>query len=368
MSSTQCGWFCGGAVGPIHGQPLRREENMKEMINERLVATSWCTPLAVCLAALSSAGSITVAVVAGWQRGSAMGDRMLLAGVNAIAVMAAQLLPALGLQLSAGRKYLCMALWLICVAYTAQGHAWYQLAAQERSGEVRAQKVASELPLVSTPVRDLATILMDKANVTEQLARMSSWTCEGSCADRQRLRKRAMAQRLAALDAEAEMADQRRQSSLAQSAAVQHAKADLVGAQLASSLHVTYETATWITALTFALILEGVGCFCWAVVLKGNVTTTVHAEKPSEPLVFEESEPAVVCAANVTQPSSQNRDCPTQPLGSSARNMGDDVTKVLTAIRDLKIRPTVTDIRTLLRCSQAHARDVRPKVVEALKV
>ncbi len=257
---------------------------MKDVFSNRGRRAPSKRMLAGLLASLSSIGSISVAVAAGWQRGAVTADQVMFASVNVIAVMAAQFLPTLGAHLALFKRTICIALWSMCVAYTALGHAWYLLAALERAGTARATSVMQTQATLPLSGRELSAIWTDKANVTEQLARFPTWTCDGACAERLRLRKAALQGRLAALDAEAQTAVTSSQSRAQLEGEIRHAREDLVGAHLAASLGIPYETVTWMTALTFALILEGVGCFCWIVVLKteeARPTVIATAEEPN---------------------------------------------------------------------------------------
>jgi hypothetical protein len=331
------------------------------------------TPLAVALAILSSVGSIAVAVAGGWQRGAVVSDQLLLAGVSVIAVLAAQLLPALGTRLGGLTKAYCLALWLICVAYTAWGHAWYLLAAQERAGMARAEAVKlTQTPLVVS-THDAATILNDKARVTELLARLQTGVCDASaCVDRQRFRMAALNERLAALDAEAQAVADVRQARLRQDEQQRQAREDLVGIRLAGSLGVPYVTVTWVMALTFALVLEGVGCFCWAVVLRTEtpVLTAVTADDYALTKTAPPPEVTVVTPVDVEggQPTSPAEVIPEahdrdddslEPLASHGRHFAEDVARVTEAMRDSTIKLTVTEVRLFLQCGQRHAREIR---------
>ena len=226
----------------------------------------------------------------------------------------------------------------------------------------------------------MSAIWNDRANVSEQISRMPSWTCEGACAERQRFRKAALQSRLAALDAEAQAAADRRLSHLRTEAEATQAKQDLVGSRLASSLHVTYDSATWITALAYAIMLEGVGCFCWTVWLKPSVATSL-AEVAASPVIsvgkVTESETRDVGDVTVTQSGdrandrvkSRTRDDDDFPHGDSGedlshteRDLVTDVDRVRDAVRDSRLPLTVKEIRLFLRCGQSHARAVRKQV------
>lgn len=340
---------------------------MKE-IRKRIGCRREGMTIAMFLALLSSAGSILIAGVGGWQRGTVQVDQVLFAGVNILAALAAQFLPAVAARITALKRAACVGLWLVCMASTGLTHAWFLLAAQERAGEARAEAFTLAKGAPAPANRDRFAILSDRAGVSAQLARRPIRVCDGTCADRERFRRAALEDRLAALDAEAQAAADARQSGLRLQEQRQKAKEDLVGAQLAGSLGVSYSTSTWIMALTYALILEGVGCLCWAVVLRVETRTAFfpaadcrHADtvKPfASTLLDGRAESNVLKPASVTESplSNEGESESNAPLSQPLR---DDIARVTVAVHDSTIRLTVLEVRRLLRCSQAYAQQIR---------
>lgn len=332
--------------------------------------------VAVILALLSSIGSISVAVAAGWQRGTASIDQAVFAGIGFIAVLVGQFMPSLGTRLGLFMRSLGAVIWVAAMAYTAWGHAWFLLAAQERAGAERAASVMHAQTTLPRAGRQLSEILTDKADLTEQLARLATSNCEGACAERLHLRKEALHEHLAALDTEAQASAANTQFRVRLEEQVRQAREDLVGTHLAASLGVPYAAVTWVMALTFALILEGVGCFCWTVVLQSADTrssvTTAEVTPSVEVTDVTDAPPAAVTEvtpANLPDDRSCSPLPPARDLTDSSpprvRNFAADVTRVTEAMRDLAFDLTVVRVRELLRCGQGHARKVRQYVAEA---
>ena len=319
----------------------------------------WRVPIAAALAMLAASASLAIAISASWQRSVTEADRWLIAGVNLIAVLAAQLLPALGQRLSLATKCVCASLWLTCVAYTAQGQAGFLLAAQERSGMARAEAVMAGEPLPPDTSRDLPTILNDKARATEQFAHTVQWPCADACAMRMQSRRAALEDRLKALDAEAEATQDRRRRRVQVEAQARQVQADVVGAHLAAALGVGYGVTTGVTALIFALILEGVGCFCWSLVLKSS--TSDHATRPEVDVAVDSPEWAGSHDESLRGCEADFNGAASQELGaeSSAHSLADDIARVADAVRDSKIALTVAAVRIYLRCGQQRAAEVR---------
>jgi hypothetical protein len=162
------------------------------------------------------------------------------------------------------------------------------------------------------------------------------------------------------------------QARLRQDEQQRQAREDLVGIRLAGSLGVPYVTVTWVMALTFALVLEGVGCFCWAVVLRTEtpVLTAVTADDYALTKTAPPPEVTVVTPVDVEggQPTSPAEVIPEahdrdddslEPLASHGRHFAEDVARVTEAMRDSTIKLTVTEVRLFLQCGQRHAREIR---------
>ncbi len=340
----------------------------------------WVTSLAVALAILSSVGSIAVAVVGGWQRGGTMPtDQVLFAGLNVLGALSAQFLPVIAARLASVKRVTCVGIWLVCIACTALAHAWYLLAAQERAGTTRAEALRLTQASKAPASRERLAILNDRAGIGEQLARLPVRACDNACADRQRFHKAALEDRLAALDAEAQAEADARQSRLQQEEQQRRAKEDLVGNRLAASLGLSYSTVTWCMALAYAIILEGVGCLCWTVAFEpepnalddpsvttneAGVTAVAETETMVLPSVTSVTQDGLSDNLDVTPASAMKEyrdladDSPRVTPGR-ARQLDQDVVRVIKAVRDSEIRLTVTQVQEFLRCGRKYASQIR---------
>ena len=350
--------------------------------------------LAVPLALLSSIGSIAVALTVGWQHGAVMSDRLLMASVNVIAVLGAQMLPALASRQAGFRKARFLAVWAACLAWAVMQHASYLLAAQERAAQARGEAVTLSQPTLEAPTRDVPAILQDKAALTDQLARLTTLACgTTACTDRKRLRAKAMNERIAALDAEIQLVADFGQLRRSQQDQRRQAMDDLVGSRLSAIFGVSYTAVTSAMALGIAFILEGVGCLCWALICRAvpasaiptmppsrsgtevptpEVTTTLAEPEASRDLVTDVTiltSPTAVDTSHGSPSTSRpeahsaSRDS-FRPASSRARDFHEDVARVTAAVRASTIALRVTPIRDFLECGQGHARKVRDSVIE----
>lgn len=353
--------------------------------------------LAAPLALLCSAGSITVAVLVGWQGYSALSsDRIVNASINFIGALAAQLLPAIGARQTGLLRAGCVAAWLVCFGWTARGQELYILEAQDRAGQARADAVRLSQTLPAVPARQLPAILNDKAEVTGQLARLPTLACSTiACSDRQRFRTEALTERLAALDAEAQLVVAFGQAQRRQEEQRRQARQDVVGIRMSIALGVSYTAVTSAMALTVALILEGVACLCWAIICKPEPPIPAAVRLPSDGTTEAGAQEAVTATDNrrslvslvpdVTSAKSavteeQGHDSPvadelavtstshdsSSSASRRARDFANDVARVTAAVLDSTIPLNVIPVRDLLGCGQGHARKVRDFVVKRL--
>jgi hypothetical protein len=100
-----------------------------------------------------------MSIMAGWQRGGFVIERVLWIAVGVVLVVAAHLLPALIRSHGWRIRILGALLWIGCMAATCYGHAVFFLLAQKHAGEVRAAAV----PTVTATGRSLAVIAADTA-------------------------------------------------------------------------------------------------------------------------------------------------------------------------------------------------------------
>ncbi|WP_200652660.1 hypothetical protein [Paraburkholderia aspalathi] len=312
---------------------------------------------------LALAATITatcLSILAGWQRGGLLGERMLLVCVGVVLVAAAHLLPALCRPHGWRIRALGMALWIGCMTATCYGHAVFFVMAQKHAGDVRAAVVS----VVSVPGRNLAEIASDRAGVVARLARVLERKCGDRCAA-VRIERTTLSARLVALDAESAEVTRRELALERADAERAAAKADPV-AGLLTDFGVSAGRADLVAGMAFAIVLEAVACLCWLLALR-PADSTVTAVKPGQevshglpvtPVTF-----ARTVIATVRNDATERHETDDSRAGERA----DELNLVLTAVREGTIRTTVAEIRKHLGCSQAKAAALRKQLAQQMQ-
>lgn len=299
--------------------------------------------------------AICLSVLASWQRGGSLAERLVWVAIGVVLVACAHLLPALVREASLGARVVAGVLWFACMATACFGHLTFFLLAQRHAGELR----AAVIPLAeAVPTgRSLTTVMTERATVTGQLATANARRCSSDCPALE-ARRVTLAAKLDALEAEA--GEIRRRQS-ADDWAVERRDAlvaDPVTARLAALLGTTAARVDLLSGLAFAAVLEGVACLLWTVTLRS---------RPPVPAV-----PAMVAAVTVGHPPVMPSHAPesgsheaqaeshtpvSEPVTPSATGEppDPDVTQLVQAIAAGEVRLTVADIRLHLGCSQARA-------------
>jgi hypothetical protein len=310
------------------------------------------------LALAATATATCLAILAGWQRGGLLAERVLLTCIGVVLVVAAHLLPALCRPHGRRIRALGVALWIGCMVATCYGHAVFFVMAQKHAGEARAAVV----PVAVAPGRNPAEIAGDRASVVARLARAAERKCGDRCAA-VRIERATLSARLDALDVES--GEAKRHELMVDRAEAKRAaaKADPL-AGLLTAFGVAANRVDLVIGLAFAAVLEGVACFCWLLALRPTDVST----KASAPAL----EASRILRVTPVTPGSQAV-APGRNDSTGAKETGNlpavvraaDVTRVLIAIREGQLRGTVTEIRKHLGCSQAKAAAVRRQIVLA---
>lgn len=311
-------------------------------------------------ALLAVAATVTAAclsIMAGWQRGGFLAERVLWIAVGVVLVVAAHLLPALVRAHGWRVRTVGALLWIGCIAATCYGHAVFFLMAQKHAGELRAAAV----PAVTAKGRGMAEIARDRADAVTRLARTNARRCVAPCpnliADRT-----AAAARVEEFDTE--LAAARRAEAAQDRVAAERAAAlnDPVTGAL-TAFGVTAPRAELVTGLAFAGVLEAVACFAWLLALRPADVTRAVTESPvtdaqqgSNAAVTTESH-AVAPVGTVTAAAA-----PAPLLSLPVVEQQDDVAWVKAAVARDELRATVTEIRKFLGCSQSRAAAVRKQI------
>lgn len=288
-----------------------------------------------------------LSVMAGWQRGGFLAERVLWIAVGVVLVVAAHLLPALIRSHGWRVRLVGAVLWLGCMAATCYGHAVFFLLAQKHAGEVRAATV----PAVTTTGRNPAAIAADRATTVARLARVTERRCAEPCPSL-RIERATLAARLDAIDAEATQAKRQEAAQDRADAARAAAVADPVTGAV-TAFGIQSGRVDLLAGLAFTAVLEAVACFCWLLALRPVESLKSNAGAAVTPVT--------VISHDVTEAAIESTPTVTQPVIEAA----DDVTRVTAEIAAGRLRATVNDIRKYLGCSQSRAAAVRKQLAGA---
>lgn len=333
-------------------------------------------PMRALPASLAVAATVTAAclsVVAGWQRGGLLAERVLWVAVGVVLVVAAHLLPALFRTHGWAVRALGAALWMGCMAATCYGHAVFFLTSARHAGELRAAAV----PAVTVTGRDLTEIARDRADAVTRLARVTARRCVEPCTAL-RVERATQGARLEALDVEKAEALRAEAAQDRAAAARTVALADPVTGAL-TAFGVAVPRTELVTGLVFAAVLEAVACFCWLLALSPATVAAVATEiavMPAQQGSNAESVTAVTPASNavtpvvtVTEPVAPVAATPAPMLElpvvqqPASESREERVRRfVATAKPEIEagtLRLTVNAIRIRFRCEQSVATEVR---------
>lgn len=334
----------------------------------------------VSLAVVATATALCLSVLAGWQRGGTLPERLVWVALGIVLVVSAHLLPALVRGSSLQVRGVTALLWAACLASACYGHATFFLLAQQHAGEMRANAVTVAMPAASG--RILAVVMAERAAVTRQLAWARVQRCPRDCSQLE-ARRVMLAAKLDALEAEAD--DVRRNQAADARLTTQRdaSRADPVTARLAAFLGTTVTRLDLLAGLMLAAVLEGVACLLWTVALQSrravtdaSVTSSGLTPSMTVPSALPETPPITASVTpQVTKPVIE----PENPsLGSAARIPVRDLAashkpveaadaelaRLVREVAEGRVRATVADIRRHLGCSQARAAALRRQLAE----
>lgn len=328
----------------------------------------------------STSTALCMSVLAGWQRGGWLSERIAWVALGAVLVLSAHLLPSLCRTAPVGVRLVGRGLWVLCMAVTCYGHSMFFLLAQQHAAELRTSVQPVPAP---TSSRNLTVVMSERASVIAQLATARARYCAGNCATLE-ARRDTLAARLDALNAEAE--DVRRTQAADDRAAARRNAlvADPVTSRVAMLLGMTTTRIDLLSGLAFAAVLEGVACLLWTVALRSSPLSVPFAaatlptvvplpESAADMPLATQPEVTPVTASThghvsstiSCEPVSDSHDAqghPVPPLPAPDA-ADDDVTQLACDIDAGRVRATVADIRRHLGCSQARAVAFRRQIV-----
>jgi hypothetical protein len=288
------------------------------------------------LAVAATGTAVCMSVLAGWQRGGWLTERLVWVAIGVVLVAGAHLLPALCRSAPFAVRGIGVVLWLGCMAAASYGHATFFLLSQSHAGNARAATVT----VTSIPAhRSLTAVMAERASVTADLAVADARHCVRDCPALQ-VRRVSLAAKLDAIDAEA--VEVRRLQSLEERNAERRdaVRDDPVTARLAVLCGVAGSRLDLFAGLAFAAVLESVACLLWWIALLPVQSAPVRA---SNGVVMPVTSAPTVPTPAVTDPET------------AATKLAHDIAVGL-------VRPTVSDIRRHLRCSQQKAAALRRQI------
>ncbi|MDO3617307.1 hypothetical protein Q3O97_15760 [Ralstonia pseudosolanacearum] len=311
------------------------------------------------LAVGATGTSICLSVLAGWQRGGSLAERLVWIAISVVLVVSAHLLPTLVPDSPRAVRGVAGVLWLACMTTACFGHLTFFVLAQRHAGDLRAAAV----PVAAAALtgRSLTVVMAERAAVTAQLAAANARRCPHDCAVLE-ARRLTLTAKLDGLEAEAGEI-RRRQSADGRAEERRDALVtDPVTARLATLLGMTVTRVDLLSGLAFAAVLEGVACLLWTVTLRSRppvteISPVVAPVTVSHPSVMASHVPESgghEAKAKSHAPVSE----PVTPL-STVEPPDADVTQLAQAVAAGMVRPTVANIRRHLGCSQARAATLR---------
>lgn len=295
------------------------------------------------LAAGATGTALCLSVLAGWQRGGTVAERLVWVALGIVLVATAHLLPAVIRESPTVVRVVGGVLWLACITTACYGHATFFLLAQRHAGELRSAAVP--VSSLAPAGRSLTAVMGERAEVTARLATANAQYCTGTCTTLG-ARRITLAAKLDALDAEV---DDIRRGQAAEDRTVNRHDAmatDPVMGRLAALLGTTVARVDLLSGLIFAAVLEGVACLLWTIVLQPWPALGAAAAVPPVTASHE---------ADGSHPPDNDSVIPL-PVRKSANP---DVTRLVQEVAAGRLRPTVADIRRHLGCSQARATALR---------
>lgn len=321
------------------------------------------------LAVGATGTAICLSVLAGWQRGGTLQERLIWIAIGLVLVTSAHLLPALIRDMPPVARIVGGLLWVACLASACYGHAVFFVFAQQHAGEQR-EKAVVAVPVPASG-RSLTAVMAERANVTRQLAFARAQRCPRDCSFLE-ARRVTLGAKVDALNAEAN--DVRRHQAADDRVTVQRDAllVDPLTSRVAALLGVTVPRVDLFSGLTFAAVLEGVACLLWVIALRSSplLPAATVATDSTAPVVIPaahttDGSQSVITAVTGSHPSETVRYVPRgDPVMSLpiADSTSDDVTRLAQEIAAGRVRPTVADIRRHLGCSQARAAALRRQI------
>lgn len=290
-------------------------------------------------AALVSGLAVALAWASATQRATTEQDRMLLACLSVVFVLAVHLLPALRRRIHA---LVLWPVWLLCLALAGFGHAsWFYLAGQSAAevrtaGSAAAHAVAQERAAIEQALAGIKA--RPVSTVAAQLARTSDPDKRESLA--------------------AELAEARRAAGLNDRLIVLSRNAPGTGQEQSGTPEVETGTVTstgvtLVMSVVAALLLEVLGALLWSAALAGDDDAAVPAQARAETV-----QAVVQQVVNVMAPIIA------RPVLADGSHVVDELADLRAAIERGDCRPSVRGIRDYMGCGMDRASHLRRQLID----
>ncbi|CAG4886714.1 hypothetical protein [Paraburkholderia saeva] len=327
------------------------------------------------LAIAATGTTVCISVLAGWQRGDWLAERLLWCAISIVLVLCVHLLPALCRAAPPPVRCIAAGVWAVCAIAVSFSHVTFFLMSQLHAGERRAEAItlaAEHFPKIYPSGRTLTAISAEQATVRAAIGDIEAHRCARNCAS-VRANGVALTAKLDALNVEADETKRRERAEDRRIEQASHvttlrdsARDDPVTARLAGCLGMTEGKVNLLLAFVFAAELEGVACLCWYLALRPGSTARIPVDEAADfsvtPVVTAGQSESHTLLANCHV--TRDRSAVTASLVAHDREDRRDETS-LQLTRDIAaghLRATVADIRRHLGCSQARAAELRRQI------
>jgi hypothetical protein len=287
-----------------------REELLPSPHGFRPFTTRTTRVVSLALALAATTTSLGVCVLAGWERGAGLAERLVWIAIGAVLMLSAHLIPALVRAAPVSMRLFGLAIWAVAMVCTGYSHGTFFLSAQRHAGDLRAASISTPSSSVIAVRKGpgIGEIALMRSQVEQQLANANAAKCERNCGWLQ-LRRENLTSRLTALNIQLDEARRDEASAevsrAAAAALVAHRdeqRADPVTLQLARLIHVPEGSVDLGIALIFGWLLEGIACVSWMLALARNSEGALASRHCPVKIVTESAAPssplAIKSAAN----------------------------------------------------------------------
>jgi len=345
--------------------------------------------LAYGLAIAATGVSVCLSIIAAWERGGWIAERLVWVAISVVLLLCAHLLPALIRYTPRAALVPAAILWFASVAATSYGHVTFFLLAQQHAGAVRASAVAAPAAIPVAAGQTAGAIALQRATVTAELARIDTMRCTTSCASLQ-ARRTALLARRDALDIELHDAERRERAEdraavqqEAYTAARMAAVSDPVTDALALLVQTSATRIDLAVGIAFGLILEIAACFAWFMALPATQVRAAsdQVSESHEVVTGSQNRPQslatqAVISHSLTLPGStpdaeHSEWSVAEPLSDKVRialqtDVSPELAQVISAVKSGACAATTNSIRDHLRVGQEKAARLRRELGELL--